>query len=162
MLRDLLLSDAYIFKTYILPLLPSLLTILGWYIVYKTNNASRANTIHNKRIELAQKTIDEIAASAKTYYSYSGNDDEARKLQPIITTGLQKLSAFISLVSDQLKDEEQKYDLQINFIAFRKIISGGKFGTISRNKFGPDNQIYSDINLTSINLFLSLERNLKI
>ena len=60
---------AHIFKTYFLPLLPSLLTILGWYIVYKRDNTSKANTIHNKRIEAAQKTIDEIAASAKTYYS---------------------------------------------------------------------------------------------
>ena len=153
---------AHIFKTYSLPLLPSLLTILGWYIVYKRDNTSKANTIHNKRIEAAQKTIDEIAASAKTYYSYSGSDEEAKKLEPILTTSLQKLGVYISLVSDQLKDDGQKRDLEINFIEFRKIISGGNFGTLSRQKIGVDNQLYNDINMISNDLFLSLEKNLKI
>lgn len=153
---------ANIFKTYFLPLLPSLLTILGWYIVYKRDNISKANNIHNKRIESAQKTIDDIAASAKTYYSYPGNDQEAKKLEPIITTSLQKLGVFISLISNQLKDEGQRQDLQTNFIEFRKIISGGNFGTSSRNKIGPDNQLYNDINMISNDLFLSLEKNLKI
>ena len=52
--------------------------------------------------------------------------------------------------------------VEINFIEFRKIISGGNFGTLSRQKIGADNQLYNDINMISNDLFLSLEKNLKI
>lgn len=154
------------YTSFFLPLAPSLitlfLTIWGWSIVSKRDRLAKAYAIHNKRIEMVQKSIDDIMQLAKTYYSHSGSDVEAMNLEPIITSKLKRLSGYVSLIRNELDKETDRIGLSDNFIEFKIAVSGGAFNTRSRPKINLGNQLYNEITDTSDELTFALEKHLKI
>src|SRR5690606_14455549 len=151
-----------IYTSFLTPIAPALITLLltiwGWRVVSRSNQRSKAGDIHNKRIEVAQKSIDEIVMLAKKYYSLKGYDPEARILEPHITSNLKRLSMYIALICDSVEKDSEKNNIALNVLAFKKTISGGSFGTQSRLEVSLSNQLYNDITDTSHELIFNLER----
>lgn len=148
---------ADIVKDVILPFLPSALTIVGWWVVANRDSISKKNAIHNKRVESASKLIDKILLDAKKFYSLSGSDPEAQGMSSLITSDFKKLSSIINLVSKELSDPE-KQSLAVTFLDFKRTVTGGTFGTLSRLRITSSNQLYFDIDSTYNDLYIELEK----
>lgn len=146
-----------IIKDVILPFTPSALTIIGWWIVANRDSTSKKNTIHNRRVESASKLIDKILLDAKKFYLLPGSDLEAQGMSSLITSDFKKLSSIINLVSKELSDPE-KQSLAVAFIDFKKTVTGGTFGTISRPVITTTNQLYFDIDTIYNDLYIELEK----
>ncbi|MFW2076602.1 hypothetical protein ACG94X_02560 [Acinetobacter sp. ULE_I010] len=145
-------------KDLILPFLPSALTILGWWIVASRDGNSKKNTIHNKRVESASKLIDKILLDAKKFYSLLGSDIETQAMSHLIASDFKKLSSMITLISKELGKAE-RLSLAIEFIEYKKIVTGGEFGTISRMPIASSNQLYIDIDTAYDSLYMELEKS---
>ncbi|MCK4088388.1 hypothetical protein HCY58_15220 [Acinetobacter radioresistens] len=148
---------ANIVKDVILPFLPSILTIIGWWIVASRDGNSKKNAIHNRRVESASKLIDKILMDAKKFYSLVGSDPEARVISSLIVSDFKKLSAIVNLIIKELKAAE-KQSLSVAFIEYKKMVTGGEFETISRSAVGSSNQFYLDIDATHNDLYIELEK----
>lgn len=146
-----------IIKDVILPFLPSALTIIGWWIVASRDSISKKNAIHNKRVEAASKLIDKILLDAKKFYSLPGLDTEAQGIGSLLTSDFKKLSSIIILITKELSDAE-KQSLSLAFIEYKKMVTGGKFGTVSRPVISTSNQLYFDIDATYNDLYIELEK----
>ena len=155
-----------LYTSLLVPIAPSLITLLvtiwGWRVVSRNNQRSKDCDIHNKRIEIAQKSIDEITLLAKQYYSLKGSNPEAKILEPRITSSLKKLSMYVAMICENNEKNNEKYDIALNVLAFKKAISGGDFGTHSRLEISLSNQLYNDITDTSHELIFNLERLIKV
>ena len=155
-----------LYTSLLVPIAPSLITLLvtiwGWRVVSRNNQRSKDCDIHNKRIEIAQKSIDEITLLAKQYYSLKGSNPEAKILEPRITSSLKKLSMYVALICENIEKNNENYDIALNVLAFKKAISGGDFGTHSRLEISLSNQLYNDITDTSHELIFNLERLIKV
>ena len=96
-----------LYTSLLVPIAPSLITLLvtiwGWRVVSRNNQRSKDCDIHNKRIEIAQKSIDEITLLAKQYYSLKGSNPEAKILEPRITSSLKKLSMYVALICENIE-----------------------------------------------------------
>lgn len=148
---------ASIVKDVILPFLPSVLTIVGWWIVASRDSDSKKNAIHNRRVESASKLIDKILLDAKKFYSLPGSDPEAQAIGSLIVSDFKKLSAIVNLVIKELKGSE-KLSISVAFIEYKKTVTGGGFGTISRLAISSSNQLYFDIDATHNDLYIELEK----
>ena len=148
---------ASIVKDVILPFLPSVLTIVGWWIVASRDSDSKKNAIHNRRVESASKLIDKILLDAKKFYSLPGSDPEAQAISSLIVSDFKKLSAIVNLVIKELKGSE-KLSISVAFIEYKKTVTGGGFGTISRLAISSSNQLYFDIDATHNDLYIELEK----
>lgn len=149
---------ASIVKDVILPFLPSILTIIGWWIVSARDNKSKKNAIHNRRVESASKLMEKILIDAKKFYSMTGSDIETKNLSHLIASDFKKLSSIINLISKQLEQSE-KVDLAVSFIEYKKTVTGGEFGTVSRLPIPPSNQLYIDIDTSCDELYIELEKS---
>lgn len=147
-----------IIKDIILPLLPSALTMMGWWIVASRDGNSKKNLIHNKRVESASKLMDKILLDAKKFYSLSGSDIEAQTMSHLIASDFKKLSTMVTLISKELREKE-RLSLAIEFIEYKKTITGGQFGTISRISIASSNQLYIDIDTAYDSLYMELEKS---
>lgn len=145
-------------KDLILPFLPSVLTIAGWWIVASRDSNSKKNAIHNKRVDAASKLIDKILLDAKKFYSLSGSDIEAQGMSSLIVSDFKKLSSIINLISNELNKLE-KQSLAVTFIDYKKIITGGEFGTLARPSISTSNQLYVDIDSSYNDLYIELEKS---
>lgn len=148
---------ASIVKDLILPFLPSALTIIGWWIVASRDSSSKKNAIHNKRVEAASKLIDKILLDAKKFYSLPGSDVEAQGMGSLLTSDFKKLSSIVTLITNELGDAE-KQSLAVAFIEYKKMVTGGQFGTVSRTALTTSNQLYFDIDATYNDLYIELEK----
>lgn len=148
----------YIFRELILPFLPSALTIIGWWIVGKRDNKSKKNAIHNKRVELASKLMDKILVDAKNFYALPGSTVESKNMSHLIASDFRKLSSMVNLISEGL-DKSKKTSLAVGFIEYKKSVTGGEFGTISRLPIPTSNQLYIDIDMTYHDLYIELEKS---
>ncbi|MFW1970634.1 hypothetical protein [Acinetobacter bereziniae] len=146
-----------IFKDFILPILPSILTIIGWWIVGTRDNNSKKNAIHNRRVDLASELIEKIFVDAKKFYSLQGSDVEAKTLNALIISDFKKLSSIINLVTKKLSDYE-KHSVADAFITYKKTITGGSFESINRAIVKPTNQLYVEIDTTYNDLYIELEK----
>lgn len=146
-----------IVKDLILPFLPSALTIIGWWIVASRDSSSKKNAIHNKRVEAASKLIDKILLDAKKFYSLHGSDAEAQGMGSLLTSDFKKLSSIVTLITNELGDAE-KQSLAVAFIEYKKMVTGGQFGTVSRTALTTSNQLYFDIDATYNDLYIELEK----
>lgn len=144
-------------KDIILPFLPSLLTIVGWWIVANRDSDAKKNANHNRRVEVAIKLIDKILLDAKNFYSLSGSDKEAQSIAFLLTSDFKKLSMIITLISKNCGPKE-KQALGKAFIEFKKIVTGGDFETKSRAAIPKSNQIYFDIDGLYNELYIELEK----
>lgn len=149
-----------IVKDIILPLLPSALTIIGWWIVGARDSNSKKNAIHNKRVETATELIDKILLDAKFFYSQLGGAVEATSMRSSIISNFKKLSSIINLLSHELEASD-KHSLASTFIEFKKIVTGGEFETLSRSAISSSNQFYSDIDSFYNELYIELEKTYK-
>ncbi|WP_047428662.1 hypothetical protein [Acinetobacter sp. neg1] len=148
-------------KDIILPLLPSALTIIGWWIVGTRDNNSKKNAIHNKRVEAATELIDKILDDAKSFYLQSGSTPAAQSTRSLIISNFKKLSSIINLLLKELNPSD-KNSLSSTFIEYKKIVTGGEFETPSRNAVASSNQFYSDIDSFYNELYIELEKTYKI
>lgn len=149
-----------IVKDVILPLLPSTLTIIGWWIVGTRDSNSKKNAIHNKRVEAAIELIDKILLDAKLFYSQSGSALEAKNMRSSIISNFKKLSSIINLLLPELSATD-KHSLAAAFIEYKKLVTGGEFETLSRSAIPSSNQFYSDIDSSYNELYIELEKTYK-
>ncbi|EPV2444105.1 hypothetical protein ACV27A_002584 [Acinetobacter baumannii] len=149
-----------IVKDIILPLLPSALTIIGWWIVGTRDSKSKKNAIHNKRVEAATDLIDRILVDAKIFYSQSGSALESKNMRSSIISNFKKLSSIINLLSNELSATD-KHSLAVAFIEYKKIVTGGEFETLSRCAIPSPNQFYSDIDSLYNEIYIELEKTYK-
>lgn len=149
-----------IVKDIILPLLPSALTIIGWWIVGARDSNSKKNAIHNKRVEAATELIDKILLDAKIFYSQSGSTIETKSMRSSIISNFKKLSSIVNLLSNELGATD-KHSLASAFIEYKKIVTGGEFETLSRGAISSSNQFYSDIDSLYNELYIELEKTYK-
>lgn len=152
---------ANIVKDIILPLLPSALTIIGWWIVGSRDSNSKKNAIHNKRVEAATDLIDKILLDSKKFYLLAGDDLEAQSMRSLIISDFKKLSSIINLLSNQLATND-KQSLAVAFIEYKKIVTGGEFETLSRKAISNSNQFYADIDSFYNELYIGLEKTQKV
>lgn len=150
-----------IVKDIILPLMPSALTIIGWWIVGTRDNKTKKNTIHNKRVEAAIALIDKILQDAKGFYLQPGSTPEAQSKRPLIISNFKKLSSIINLLSKELNNPD-KHSLANTFIDYKKIVTGGEFETSSRIAISNTNQFYSDLDSFYNELYIELEKTYKV
>ena len=68
------------------------------------------------------------------------------------------LKNFMQLISQKLEATE-KHSLALAFIDFKKDITGGTFGTLSRTPISPSNQLYFDIDASYNELYIELEES---
>jgi hypothetical protein len=145
-----------VFKDFLLPLLPSLLTILGWFLVFRRENRVKDNEIHNRRISLASNLVGEIVSNAKKYYVQSGSDSEAPFMEQSIKSDLKKLSGLINLINMGCKKHSN--NITIFFIDFRRAISGGEFEISSRLPYTASHPKFNQIHIAENELFIELEK----
>lgn len=149
-------------KEYILPFLPSLLTILGWWIVGRRDGISKKKETHNRRVNLAIDQSQKIYESAKKFYVLSGSASEASALEDMLNCDFRRLSTIIGLVNKSLLSEHQKQSLGNSFIDYKKAVTGGQFGTKSRQAYPLNHQLFVDIDNAYNDFFLDLEKVMQI
>ncbi len=147
-----------IVKELILPFLPSVLTIIGWWIVYSRDNTSKKNAIHNKRVEAALKLIDKILDDAKRAYSLSGSENETENIEALLMSNFKKLSTIIQLIMKEYSGAE-KQSLGTAFLDYKKIITGGQFGSKTRLPISSSNQLYVSFDTIYNDLYIELEKS---
>lgn len=134
------------FYTYVLPLLPLILTIGGWHFVAKQENKRRGHERRWQRIDAAIRLIAEIETNSIKYYC--SRVEESDSLSVEITFNLQRLAKMCSKISE-------KGDLEIN--DFRIAVSGGDFQSKKRKILKEnDSQIYQ-IRKAAFELSLKLD-----
>ncbi|RSN83394.1 hypothetical protein EA770_07310 [Acinetobacter baumannii] len=149
-------------KEYILPFLPSLLTILGWWIVGRRDGIGKRKEAHNRRVTLAIEQSQKIYECAKKFYILSGSDSEASALEDMINCDFRRLSTILALVNKSLLSDKQIQSIGNSFIDYKKVVTGGQFGTKSRNAYSLNHQLFVDIDNTYNDFFLELEKIMQI
>ena len=107
------------FYTYVLPLLPAILTIAGWYFVYWRENKKNTNERKYKRIDEAVRLVAEIERTSIAYYGVPAEDEEP--VAEDIKFNLKRLAKICAKISTS-----------INITDFRIAVSGGDFQSKNR------------------------------
>ncbi|MFC6628576.1 hypothetical protein [Acinetobacter beijerinckii] len=149
-------------KDSILPFLPSLLTILGWWIVGRRDGIGKKKEAHNRRVNLAIEQSQKIYESAKKFYLLSGSAPEASALEDMLNCDFRRLSTILGLVNKSLISENQKQSIGNSFIEYKKVVTGGQFGTRSRNAYPLNHLLFVEIDNTYNDFFLELEKIMQI
>lgn len=134
------------FYVYILPLLPTALTIVGWYIIYLQEKDKRANELKSKRIDLAIKLASEIEENALRYYTLSHT--EGKKMEQSMVFDLKRLAAYCNLID---------VDLLPEVTDFRISVSGGDFQSAQRQPLPLYAQLLMQIRNKSFTLKTKLD-----
>ena len=130
-----------IVKDIILPLIPSVLTIMGWIIVSRQEKSARAeqkrlleediDRINKKeRISDILVQITDIKQLAFKYYQLDANNAEAIELGLIIPARIQQLNHFINRACCQ--NQILPSSISKKFIKFRRALTGGSFAAAQR------------------------------
>ncbi|WP_315368769.1 hypothetical protein [Kingella oralis] len=118
------------FYQFVLPLLPTLLTIIGWWIVGNRETNKRKNDRFHHRIDAAIQISQELKDMAIEYYS---KDEAACK-----ELGREIVFAFKKL-SDLCNKIEQGGNIQKHFNNFKITVTGGNFQSNSRHALSFEN-----------------------
>ncbi len=165
-------------KDIILPLIPSILTIVGWLIVSKQQETARAEQqrlVNEDRAEQqrlvnedrnrADKTerisnilnqITDIKELSFTYYQLDANDTNAIELGLIIPARIQQLNHFINRACCQ--NQVLPEPIRKKFIKFRRTLTGGTFGSAQRISLPITDNLYQKIIRAELDLYIELEK----
>ena len=165
-------------KDIILPLIPSILTIVGWLIVSKQQETARAEQqrlVNEDRAEQqrlvnedrnrADKTerisnilnqITDIKELSFTYYQLDANDTNAIELGLIIPARIQQLNHFINRACCQ--NQVLPEPIRKKFIKFRRALTGGTFGSVQRISLPITDNLYQKIIRAELDLYIELEK----
>ena len=165
-------------KDIILPLIPSILTIVGWLIVSKQQETARAEQqrlVNEDRAEQqrlvnedrnrADKTerisnilnqITDIKELSFTYYQLDANDTNAIELGLIIPARIQQLNHFINRACCQ--NQVLPEPIRKKFIKFRRALTGGTFGSVQRISLPITDNLYQKIIRAELDLYIEVEK----
>jgi len=165
-------------KDIILPLIPSILTIVGWLIVSKQQETARAEQqrlVNEDRAEQqrlvnedrnrADKTerisnilnqITDIKELSFTYYQLDANDTNAIELGLIIPARIQQLNHFINRACCQ--NQVLPEPIRKKFIKFRRTLTGGTFGSAQRISLPITDNLYQKIIRAELDLYIEVEK----
>lgn len=144
-------------KDIILPFLPSLLTILGWWIVGKRDNKSKKHGIHNKRVEVAIEVSEKILVNVKDFYNIDGRNIDAERSRSVIKSDFKKLSSIITLLAEDM-EYTSKTGLFTDFLSYKKVATGGEFESKSRSIYDLSSQFFADLDGTHNDFYIHLQR----
>ena len=161
-------------KDIVLPLVPSILTIVGWLIVSKQQETARAEQqrlVNEDRAEQqrlvnedrnrADKTerisnilnqITDIKELSFTYYQLDANDTNAIELGLIIPARIQQLNHFINRACCQ--NQVLPEPIRKKFIKFRRTLTGGTFGSAQRISLPITDNLYQKIIRAELDLYI--------
>ena len=165
-------------KDIVLPLVPSILTIVGWLIVSKQQETARAeqqrlvnedraeqqrlvNEDRNRadkteRISSILNQITDIKELSFTYYQLDANDTNAIELGLIIPARIQQLNHFINRACCQ--NQVLPEPIRKKFIKFRRTLTGGTFGSVQRISLPITDNLYQKIIRAELDLYIELEK----
>ena len=165
-------------KDIVLPLVPSILTIVGWLIVSKQQETARAeqqrlvnedraeqqrlvNEDRNRadkteRISSILNQITDIKELSFTYYQLDANDTNAIELGLIIPARIQQLNHFINRACCQ--NQVLPEPIRKKFIKFRRALTGGTFGSVQRISLPITDNLYQKIIRAELDLYIELEK----
>ena len=165
-------------KDIVLPLVPSILTIVGWLIVSKQQETARAEQqrlVNEDRAEQqrlvnedrnrADKTerisnilnqITDIKELSFTYYQLDANDTNAIELGLIIPARIQQLNHFINRACCQ--NQVLPEPIRKKFIKFRRALTGGTFGSVQRISLPITDNLYQKIIRAELDLYIEVEK----
>ena len=165
-------------KDIVLPLVPSILTIVGWLIVSKQQETARAeqqrlvnedraeqqrlvNEDRNRadkmeRISSILNQITDIKELSFTYYQLDANDTNAIELGLIIPARIQQLNHFINRACCQ--NQVLPEPIRKKFIKFRRALTGGTFGSIQRISLPITDNLYQKIIRAELDLYIEVEK----
>lgn len=156
-----------IVKDIILPLIPSLLTIVGWVIVSRQEKSSRAEQkqLLEADIDRANKKerisniliqITDIKQLTFRYYQLDANNAESIELGLIIPARIQQLNHFINRACCQNQTLPQS--ISKKFIKFRRVLTGGSFGAAQRLGLPVTDNLYQEIIRAELDLYIEIEK----
>ena len=165
-------------KDIVLPLVPSILTIVGWLIVSKQQETARAeqqrlvnedraeqqrlvNEDRNRadkteRISSILNQITDIKELSFTYYQLDANDTNAIELGLIIPARIQQLNHFINRACCQ--NQVLPEPIRKKFIKFRRTLTGGTFGSVQRISLPITDNLYQKIIRAELDLYIEVEK----
>ena len=165
-------------KDIVLPLVPSILTIVGWLIVSKQQETARAeqqrlvnedraeqqrlvNEDRNRadkteRISSILNQITDIKELSFTYYQLDANDTNAIELGLIIPARIQQLNHFINRACCQ--NQVLPEPIRKKFIKFRRALTGGTFGSVQRISLPITDNLYQKIIRAELDLYIEVEK----
>ena len=165
-------------KDIVLPLVPSILTIVGWLIVSKQQETARAeqqrlvnedraeqqrlvNEDRNRadkteRISSILNQITDIKELSFTYYQLDANDTNAIELGLIIPARIQQLNHFINRACCQ--NQVLPEPIRKKFIKFRRTLTGGTFGSAQRISLPITDNLYQKIIRAELDLYIEVEK----
>lgn len=160
-------QKADIVKDYLLPLLPSILTILGWIVVSRQEKNSRkeqkqlleqevAKQKKEERISRILNQIGEIKELTFKYYQLDVSANEAIELQIIIPARLQQLNHFIA--RGCCENSKIPSDISKKFIKFRRALTGGYFASQQRVALPFSDILYQKIIKAEMELYIEIEK----
>lgn len=128
------MNNPHWFYFYILPLLPTALTVAGWFFVYRREQIKRQLDRRDKRIEMATALLDKIAADTLVYYADS--HDEGNQMANCIKQNLKWLGKLCARIDCSLNQP---------FIGLRTTCTGGDFESKRRKSLPPEHQKFIEI-----------------
>lgn len=112
------------FYLYVLPLLPTVLTIIGWWIVHQREQNKRQTDRFHNRIDAAIELSNEVKSLAIVYYSKPENEIPEQDQEIVFT--LKKLADLCNKIAHN-HDKLQKA-----FNDFKIEVTGGDFQSKKR------------------------------
>ncbi|MCU4494948.1 hypothetical protein KTI63_21140 [Acinetobacter guillouiae] len=160
-------QDTDYIKDYLLPLIPSILTIAGWIILSNQEKAARneqktlleqeiADRNKEDRIKKILLNINEIKDLSFNYYQLNGSIEAALELNLLIQARIQQLNHFIArgcCESNSIPPQIIK-----KFNKFRRVLTGGLFGSRVRPAINLSDPLYSKIIRAELDLYLEIEK----
>jgi hypothetical protein len=154
-------------KDILLPLIPSVLTILGWIIVSKQEKKARVEQkqLLNEDIDRANKKerissilsqITDIKQLSFNYYQLNATDPDAIELGLIIPARIQQLNHFINRACCQ--NQVLSQPISKKFIKFRRALTGGTFGSGQRVSLPITDNLYQKIIRAELDLYIEIEK----
>lgn len=133
-------------KNFILPFMPTVLTIAGWLIVFWREKKKSINDRRNKRIDSAIEMVSYLEQKGREYYQLPVN--KGKDLELDIKFTFRKLSMSCSKISPSL-------DPTVNDL--KKSITGGNFESHSRKILDKDHKLLYEIQQNAEYLFQKLD-----
>ncbi|MBJ8442218.1 hypothetical protein [Acinetobacter junii] len=160
-------QDTDYIKDYLLPLIPSFLTIAGWVILSKQEKTARNEQKALMESEICKKNkedrinkilinINEIKNLAFDYYQLSGSTEDAVELSLLIQARIQQLNHFITRGCSEANTLAPSIVKKFN--KFRRVLTGGDFGSRVRPNINLTDPLYTKIVKAELDLYLEIEK----
>nr|DAN55206.1 MAG TPA: hypothetical protein [Bacteriophage sp.] len=114
------------FYFYIIPLMPTLLTIAGWYLVSRREKSKRFLDRKDRRIDAALILLEKVETDALHYYTV---DDADNILANAIKHNLKQLAKLCVRI-----------DSKLNIADLRDVTTGGDFQSKQRTLLKPGHE----------------------